>query len=160
MEEANLASIVGEILVPDRVDIEQLVQLSSVVLTTNFLESLEVGPTLFLNSYFVILDMSGLLLKKKPLVNNRDHVYIFRKDVGEFLEFCMKSFEVDFWSCCNQRNLKAIFQALKNVCSRNCMKQVQRCRMFDQDWCNICNLDRALISEGPYFFVKPLDTLF
>ena len=33
--------------------------------------------------------------------------------------------------------------------------------MFNQDWCNvICNLNGAPVSEGPYFFVKPLDTLF
>ena len=105
--------------------------------------------------------MNGLLLEKKPSVNGRDRVYSFRKDVGEFLEFCMKNFEVVFWSCYNQRNLKAMFQALKNVCSRKNMKQVQRCCIFDQDWCNIIyDSDGALINEHPYFFVKPLDTLF
>ena len=73
----------------------------------------------------------------------------------------MKSFEVVFQSYCNQRNLKAMFEALKNVCSRNCMKQVHRCRMFNQNKCNrICDLDGVSISDGPYFFVKPLDTLF
>ena len=98
---------------------------------TRFLGSLEVGPILFLDSYFVILDMNGLLLEKKPSLNGYICVYSFRKDVVEFLEFCMKNFEVVFWSCYNERNLKAMFQALKNVCSKNCMKEVQRCRMFD-----------------------------
>ena len=73
----------------------------------------------------------------------------------------MRNFEVVFWSCCNQRNLKAMFKALKNVCSRNYTREVQRCRIFDQDWCNlICNSSGALVSEGPYFFVKTLDTFF
>ena len=73
----------------------------------------------------------------------------------------MKNFEVVFWSYCYQRNLKAMFQALKNVCSRNCMREVQRCRAFDQEWCDlICNSSGTLVSEGPYFFVKTLDTLF
>ena len=73
----------------------------------------------------------------------------------------MKIFEVVFWSCCNQRNLRAIFQALKNVRNRNCTKEVQRCRVFDQDWCDlICNSSGAPVSEGPYFFVNPLATLF
>ena len=63
--------------------------------------------------------------------------------------------------CCNQRNLKAMFQALKNVCSRNCWREVQRCHSYAQEWCDlICDSSGAPVSEGPYFFVKTLDTLF
>ena len=105
--------------------------------------------------------MNGFLLEKRPSLNGRDRVYSYREDVGEFLEFCMRNFEVVFWSCCNQRNLKSMFQALKNVCSRNCTREVQRCRAFDLDWCNlICDTSGAPVSEGPYFFGKTLDTLF
>ena len=105
--------------------------------------------------------MNGLLLEKRPSLNGHDRVYSFREDIGEFLEFCMRNFEVVFWSCCNQRNLKAIFQALKNVCNRNCWREVQRCCLFDQEWCDIiCDSNGAPVSEGLYFFVKTLDTLF
>ena len=108
-------------------------QFSLLALIRKFLGSLEVWPTLFLESYFVILDMNGLVLEKRPSSNGRDRLYTFRDDVGEFLEFCVKSFEVVFWSYCNQRNLKSIFQSLKNVCTISLMKQVQRCHIFDQD---------------------------
>ena len=69
----------------------------------------EVGTTTPVDSYFLILDMNGLLLEKRPSVNGRDQVYLFKEDVGEFLEFFMRNFEVLFSSCCNQRNLKAMF---------------------------------------------------
>ena len=73
----------------------------------------------------------------------------------------MKSYEVVFWSCCNQRNLKSMFQSLKNVCTISLTKKVQRCCIFHQDWCNvICNSNGALVTEIPYFFVKSLDILF
>ena len=161
MEEANLALRAPMDTAPDRIDAKRLVQLSLVVLNSDFSGSPEVGTNPFVDSYFVILDMNEFLLEKRPSLNGCNRVYSFRKDVGEFLEFCMRNFEVVFWSCCNQRNLKAMFQALKNVCSRNCTKQVQRCCVFDQDWCNIiCDSNGALVSEGPYFFVKTLDTLF
>ena len=40
-------------------------------------------------------------------------------------------------------------------------RDVQRCRLYDQEWCDlICDSNGAPISEGPYFFVKTLDTLF
>ena len=114
-----------------------------------------------IDSSFLILDMNGLLLEKRASLNGRDRVYSFLEDVGQFLEFCMRNFEVVFWSCCNHRNLKAMFQALKNVCNRNCWKEVQRCRSLDQEWCNlICDSSGAPNSEGPYFFVKTLDTFF
>ena len=33
--------------------------------------------------------------------------------------------------------------------------------MFDQDWCDlICDSNGAPVSEGTYFFIKTLDTLF
>ena len=83
------------------------------------------------------------------------------KDIGEFSKFCVKNFEMVFWSYYNQRNLKSMFQSHRNVCTISLMKQVQRCRIFNQDWCDeICDSNRALVIENPYFFVKPLDTLF
>ena len=109
MEEANLASALGLQSVADTVDTQRLVQLYSLALISKFLGSTEVGPTPFRESYFVILDMNGLLLEKRPLLNGHDKLYTFREDVGEFLEFCVKSFEVVFWSCCNQINLKSMF---------------------------------------------------
>ena len=111
--------------------VERLHQLSLVALNSKIHATTEVGTTPPVNSYFLILNMNGLLLEKRPSLNGRNHVYSFREDVGEFLEFFMRNFKVVFWSCCNQRNLKSIFQALKNVCSRNCTRKVQRCRAFD-----------------------------
>ena len=54
-----------------------------------------------------------------------------------------------------------MFQSLKRACTPSLSKQLQRCRTFDQDWCDVvCDFDEVPVSEGPYFFVKPLDTLF
>ena len=123
--------------------------------------SQEVGPTPYPDSYFLILDMNGLLLEKRPSSNGRDRLYTLREGVGEFLEFCVKSFEVAFWSCYNERNLKSMFLSLKRACTPSLSKQLQRCHTFDQDWCDVvCNADGDPITEGPYFFVKPLDTLY
>ena len=73
----------------------------------------------------------------------------------------MKSFKVAFWLCCNEKNLKSMFQSLKRACTPSLSKQLQRCRTFDQDWCDVvCDSDGFPVTEGPYFFVKPLDTLF
>ena len=73
----------------------------------------------------------------------------------------MKSFEVAFWSCCNEKNLRSIFQSLKRACTPSLSKQLQRCRTFDQDWCDVvCDSNGDPVTEGPYFFVKPLDILF
>ena len=161
VEDGILASGASKDATPVRVDVGRLDQLSSVALNSGLLGTSEVGTTSSIDTYFLILDMNGLLLEKKPSLNGRNHVYSFREDIGEFLEFCMKNFEVVFWSCYNQKNLKAMFQALKNVCSRNCWRDVQRCRSYDQEWCDlICDSSGAPISEGPYFFVKTLDTLF
>ena len=105
--------------------------------------------------------MNGLLLEKRPLSNGRDRLYTLREDVGEFLEFYVKSFEVAFCSCCNEKNLKSMFQSLKHACTTSLSKQLQRCRTFDQDWCDVvCDFDRDPVTKGPYFFVKPLDTPF
>ena len=131
MEEGILASGASKDAAPVTVDAGRLHQLSSVALNSGLLGTSEVGTTPSIDTYFLILDMNGLLLEKRPSSNDCDHVYSFREDVGEFLEFCMQNFEVVFWSCCNQRNLKAMFQALKNVCSRNCWREVQRCRSYD-----------------------------
>ena len=121
----------------------------------------EVGPTPYSHSYFLILDMNGLLLEKRPWSNGHDKLYTLRKDVGGFLEFCVKNFKMAFWSCCNQKNLKSMFQSLKHVCTPNLSKQLQRCCTFNQDWCDVvCNSNGTPVTEGPYFFVKPLDTLF
>ena len=88
-------------------------------------------------------------------------MYSFRKDVGEILDFYMRSFEVVLWSSCNWRKMKAMLQALTNVCSRKNMEGVHKCQMFDQDWCNrICNLSGVPILEDPHFSIKPLKTLF
>ena len=92
---------------------------------------LEVGPTANPDSYYLILDMNGLLLEKRPSSNGRDRLYNLREDVGEFLEFCVKSFEVAFWLCCNEKNLKSMFQSLMRACTPSLSKQLQRCRTFD-----------------------------
>ena len=102
MEEGtNHASRASKDVALVRTDVEQLHQLSSVALSSEILGTTEVGTTLPVNSYFLILDMNGLLLEKRPSLNGRDCIYSFREDVGEFLEFCMRNFEVVFWSCCN-----------------------------------------------------------
>ena len=109
MEEASLASALGLHFEEDVESAQRLMQLSSLTLASEFRGSPEVGPTPFPDSYFLILDMNGLLLEKRPSPNGRDRLYILKEDVGEFLEFCLKSFEVAFWSCCNQKNLKSMF---------------------------------------------------
>ena len=109
MEEGNIASGASKDAQPVRIEAERLHQLSSIVLISGLLGTSEVGTTPSIDSYFLILDMNGLLLEKRPSLNGRDRVYSFKEDVGEFLEFCMRNFEVVFWSCCNQRNLKTMF---------------------------------------------------
>ena len=133
MEEVSIASALGLHSQADADSAQQLVQLSSIALASKFRGSPEVGPTPFLDSYFIILDMNGLLLEKRPSPNGRDMLYTLREDVGEFLEFYLKSFEVAFWSCCNQKNLKSMLQSLKRVCTPSLTQQLQRCRTFDQD---------------------------
>ena len=161
MEEASLASALGLDSESDAETARRLVHLQAGALQGESLESQEVGPTAYPDSYYLILDMNGLLLEKRPSSNGRDRLYTLREDVGEFLEFCVKSFEVAFWSCCNEKNLKSMFQSLKHACIPSLSKQLQRCHTFDQDWCDVvCDSDRVPVSEGPYFFVKPLDTLF
>ena len=99
MEEGIIASRASKDAAPVRIDAERLHQLSSVALISELLGTSEVGTTPSIDSYFLILDMNGLLLKKRPSLNGCDHVYSFREDVGEFLEFCMRNFEVIFQSC-------------------------------------------------------------
>ena len=72
---------------PVRIDAERLQQLSLVALNSKILSTSEVGTTPPVDSYFLILDMNGLLLEKRPSLNGRDRVYSFREDVEEFLEF-------------------------------------------------------------------------
>ena len=133
MEEGSLASALGLHSEADAESAQLLVQLSSFVLVGELRGSPEVGPTPYSNSYFLILDMNGLLLEKRPSSNGCDRLYTLWEDIGEFLEFSMKSFEVAFWSCCNQKNLKSMFQSLKHVCTLSLTKQLQRCCTFDQD---------------------------
>ena len=161
MEEASLASALGLDSESDAETARRLVQLQAGALQGESLGSQEVGPTVDPDSYYLILDMNGLLLEKRPSSNGRDRLYTLREDVEEFLEFCVKSFEVAFWSCCKEKNLKSMFQSLKRACTPSLSKQLQRCRTFDQDWCDVvCDSDRVPVTEGPYFFVKSLDTLF
>ena len=108
MEEASFASALGLHSKADADSAQRLVQLSSLALASKFRGSPKVGPTPIPDSYFLILDMNELLLEKRPSPNGRDRLYTLREDVGEFLEFCLKSFEVAFWSCYNQKNLKSM----------------------------------------------------
>ena len=161
MEEASLTSALGLPSQAGADSAQRLVELSAVALASELRGCPEVGPIPFLDSYFLILDMNGLLLEKRPSPNGWDRLYTLREDVGEFLEFCFKSFEVAFWSCCNQKNLKSMIQFLKRACTPSLTQQLLRCRTFDQDWCNVvCDSNGDLVTKGPYFFVKPLDTLF
>ena len=109
MEKASLASALSLHSKADAESAQRLVQLLSLALASEFHGSPEVGPTPFPDSYFLILDMNGLFLEKRPSSNGRNRLYTLREDIREFLEFCLKSFEVAFSSCCNQKNLKSIF---------------------------------------------------
>lgn len=94
-------------------------------------------------------------------MKSRERAFFIREDVEEFLEFYLTNFKVVFWSNCNERNLKSMFSALQEVCTSRCMERVVKCRMFNQDWCDrIVNLDGSPPLKGPYFFIKPLETLF
>ena len=101
MEEGIIASAASKDAALVRVNVGRLHQLSSIALKSGLLGTSEVGTTPSIDTYFLILDMNGLLLEKKPSLNGHDHVYSFREDAGEFLEFCMRNFEVVFWSCYN-----------------------------------------------------------
>ena len=161
MEEASLASALGLDSEADVETARRLLQLHAGALQGESLGSQEVGPTPYPNSYYFILDMNGFLLEKRPSSNGRDRLYTLREDVGEFLEFCVKSFEVAFWSCCKEKNLKSMFQSLKCACTPSLSKQLQRCCTFNQDWCDVvCDSNGVPVTKGLYFFVKPLDTPF
>ena len=111
MEEASLASALGLHSEADAETARRLLQLHAGALQGESHGSQEVGPTPYPDSYYLILNMNGLLLEKRPLSNGRDKLYTLREDVGESLEFCVKSFEVAFWSCCKEKNLKSMFQS-------------------------------------------------
>ena len=64
-----------------RINAEQLHHLSLVALDSNICGSTEVGTTPPIDSCFLILDMNGLLLEKRPSLNGTDCVYRFREDV-------------------------------------------------------------------------------
>ena len=89
MEEASLASALGLDFEADVETTRQLLQLQTGALQDESLGSPEVGPTAYPDSYYLILDMNGLLLEKRSSSNGRDRLYILREDVGEFLEFCV-----------------------------------------------------------------------
>ena len=133
MEDASLASTLGLPSQAGADSAQRLVELSAVALASELRGSPKVGPIPFPDSYFLILDMNGLLLEKRPSPNGRDRLYTLREDVREFLEFCFKSFEVAFWSCCNQKNLKSMIESLKLACTPSLTQQLRRCRTFDQD---------------------------
>ena len=78
MEEASLASALGLQSEVDAVSAQRLVQLSSLALASKLHGSPKVGPTPYLESYFIILDMNELLLEKKPSTNGRNMFYTFR----------------------------------------------------------------------------------
>ena len=122
MEEASLALALGLDSKSDAETARLLVQLQAGVLQGESFGSQEVGPTAYPDSYYLILDMNGLLLEKRPSPNGHDRLYTLRKDVEEFLEFCVKSFEVAFCSCCNEKNLKSMFQSLKHACTPSLSK--------------------------------------
>ena len=75
MEEASLASALGLTSQAGVDSAQRLVQLSAVPLASKLRGSPEVGPTPFPDSYFLILDMNGLLLEKRPSLNGRDRLY-------------------------------------------------------------------------------------
>ena len=124
MEEASLVSALGLHSKADAESTQRLMQLLSLAFASEFRGSPEVGPIPFPDSYFLILDVNGLLLEKRLSLNGRDKLYTLREDVREFLEFCLKNFEVAFWSWCNQKNLKSMFQSLKRVCTPSLMQQL------------------------------------
>ena len=96
MEEVSLASALGLHSEAEAESAHRLLQLSTAALEGESCGSQEVGLTPYLDSYYLILDMNGLLLEKRPSSNGRDRLYTLREDVGEFLEFYVKSFEVAF----------------------------------------------------------------
>ena len=83
MEEGIIASGASKDAVPVKIDAEQLHQLSSVALNSGLLGTSEVETTPSIDTYFLILDMNGLLLEKRPSLNGCDRVYSFREDVGD-----------------------------------------------------------------------------
>ena len=112
MEEVSLASALGLHSEADAETAHRLLQLFLAVLEGKSRGSQEVGPIPYPDSYYLIPHMNGLLLEKRPSSNGRDRLYTLREDVGEFLEFCVKSSEVAFWLCYNEKNLKSMFQSL------------------------------------------------
>ena len=60
MEEASLASALGLSSLAGADGAQRLQELSAAVLASEFRGSPEVGPTLYPDSYFLILDMNGL----------------------------------------------------------------------------------------------------
>ena len=54
-----------------------------------------------------------------------------------------------------------MIQSLKRACTPSVTQQLLRCCTVDQDWCDVvCDSNGDSVTEGPYFFVQPLDTLF
>ena len=121
-EEANLRLTKPVDSAADHSDMNRLIKLSSLALIGKFHDSFKVESAPHLELYIFILDMNGILLEKMPPVLGHKGLYSFREDVGQFLEFCLRNFEVVFWYSCNHRNLRAMFQALSYVCSNKCIE--------------------------------------
>ena len=79
LEEVSLASALGLHFEADAESAQRLFQLSLLALEGESFGSLEVGPTPYPDSYFLILDMNGLLLEKRPSSNGRDRLYTLRE---------------------------------------------------------------------------------
>ena len=93
MEEVSLMSALGLHSEADVETAHRLLQLSSTALEGESRGSQDVGPIPYPDSYYLILDMNGLLLEKRPSLNGRDRLYTLREDVGEFLEFLCEEFQ-------------------------------------------------------------------
>ena len=75
IEEASLASALGLDSNSDAKIARRLLQLHAGALQGESRRSQEVGPTPYSDSYYLILDMNGLLLEKRPSSNGRDRLF-------------------------------------------------------------------------------------
>ena len=85
MQKANIRQTQLVVSVVDHSQVNCLVKLSSLALIGKFCGSPKVEPAPNLDLCYNILDMNGA-----------DRLYSFNEDVGDFLEFCIKNFEVVF----------------------------------------------------------------
>ena len=78
IEDASLASTLGLPSQAGAQSAQRLVELSAIALASELHGSSEVGPIPFPDSYFLILDMNGLLLEKRPSPNGRNRLYTLK----------------------------------------------------------------------------------